>query len=194
MIPIPNWLKKGFRGICISTNIFGGRRHRNFVMYLIFPLIRKGGQPMWKIALFSLKGMVWRREWVKFWPGTVLLPKGCMHFWISGLITRAGTGKRPLILSASYFCQRRNDWWDLWQYISWSLQLPVVLYRISGDWEDEGGSGGSAGECIRCFGIPYISSGYRTGSFYCDPGVLWRVAGKRRERYRKPEGCLKRWL
>ena len=26
-----------------------------------------------------------------------------MHFWISGLITRAGTGKRPLILSASFF-------------------------------------------------------------------------------------------
>ena len=42
---------EGSRGICISTNIFGGRRHRNFVMCLIFPHIRKGGQPMWKSLL-----------------------------------------------------------------------------------------------------------------------------------------------
>ena len=31
---------------------------------------------MWKIALISLKGMVWRREWVKFWPGNSSITKG----------------------------------------------------------------------------------------------------------------------
>lgn len=94
---------EGFPGHLYQHEYFRRKETQELRHVLNFPHIRKGGQPMWKIALISLKGMVWRREWVKFWPETVLLPKGCMHFWISGLITRAGTGKRPLILSASFF-------------------------------------------------------------------------------------------